>query len=101
MYRGSTWMIRPSRDVQPNGASAESAKPARDAGVTATGDAIDVLDPPGDRAVDGDGSDEATVGKELRAPPFGVGGVDPVRLAPHAWHVSEPIGFTSPQRTHL
>ena len=25
----------------------------------------------------------------------------PVRLAPHAWHVVDPMGFTSPQRRHL
>ena len=33
--------------------------------------------------------------------PLPEGGVAPVRLAPHAWHVIVPIGFTNPQRRHL
>ena len=33
--------------------------------------------------------------------PLPGGGDTPVRLAPHAWQVTVPIGFTNPHRRHL
>ena len=50
---------------------------------------------------DGAGEDAAPVLPGGGGIPGVLGCGDPVRLAPHALHVMDPIGFTSPQRRHL